>query len=146
LAVYADHWEDPLDRATVLIVDDHVTFRNTLRDWLAELLPEVTTVDASSGEECLELVRDVCPRIVLMDIGLPGISGLEATRQVLAERPATKVVIVSMHDTALLRAAAAGVGAVAYITKGDMASKLRPLLEPLLAASPAASASGSALW
>jgi two-component system, NarL family, invasion response regulator UvrY len=146
MEVRAIRSEDLLGTTTVLIVDDHPTFRNTLQDWLAELLPEVSTVYASSGEECLRLVRDLCPRIVLMDIGLPGISGLEATKLVLAERPATKVVIVSIHDTALLRAAAAGVGAVAYITKGDMASKLRPLLEPLLAASPAGSASGSALW
>jgi two-component system, NarL family, invasion response regulator UvrY len=138
--------EDLLGTATVLIVDDHATFRSTLRDWLAELLPEVATADASSGEECLALVKELCPRIVLMDIGLPGISGLEATKLVLAARPATKVVIVSIHDTELLRAAAAGVGAVAYITKSDMASKLRPLLEPLLAAPPATSVGGSTLW
>lgn len=113
---------------SILIVDDHDGFRETLRAWLATAMPDTVVYEAASGEEALALVLAVSPQVVLMDIGLPGMNGIEATRRLLAERPETVVVMVSVRETAVHRAAAAAAGAVAYLPKSGMAEALRPLL------------------
>jgi DNA-binding NarL/FixJ family response regulator len=122
-----------LDAPTVLIIDDHERFRRTLREWLETELPGVVTFGAATAEEGLVVARQCSPGLVLMDIGLPGLNGIEATRQLLAERPGATVVMVSIHETASYRAAAAAAGAAGYVAKSALVDQLRPLLGRLLA-------------
>jgi two-component system invasion response regulator UvrY len=122
-----------LTGSSILIVDDHDVFRSTLREWLAFTLPGVVIFEAASGEECIAAASANCPDIILMDIGLPGITGIEATRQVMRALPQTRVVILSINETASQRAAAAAAGAVGYVAKSDMVLTLRPVLSWLLA-------------
>ena len=131
--------------ARILTIDDHEAFRRTLVDWLAASVPGVAVLSAASAEEGLTIARQERPQVVLMDIGLPRMGGIDATRRLLAEQPDTKVVIVSIHETASHRAAAAAAGAVGYVPKSALATQLRPLLERLLEPATAASGAGSGL-
>jgi len=102
----------------VLLVDDHELVRTGIRRLLDDFSDIEVIAEADSGEEAIKLVRDHAPEIVLMDVNMPGIGGLEATRKLQQIDPAIKVIIVTIHvdepfPTRLLKAGAAG-----YLTKG----------------------------
>jgi two-component system, NarL family, invasion response regulator UvrY len=80
--------------------------------------------EAASGEEAVEAVSRAQPTVVLMDINLPGISGIEATRRILAAFPAVRVVLLSTYQADDLPADALSCGAVAYVRKEDLSPKL----------------------
>ena len=100
----------------VVVVDDHASFRAAARavveatdgfDWVGE---------AATGEDAVRLVTSLRPGLVLMDVDLPGIDGLEATRRILASEPGVMVVVCSSD----LPAGVPSVGAAASIQKGDL--------------------------
>ncbi len=124
-------------RPTLLIVEDNPAVRRALRAWLASALPEYELAEAESGEEALERVAERAPSLVLMDINLPGMNGIEATRRLRETAPATPVVIVTLHDTEPYRREAAAAGAAAFIAKDRMGFDLLPLLRRLLPLAPA---------
>jgi len=101
----------------VLIVDDHPIFRDGLAGLLSTL-PDVQVVGmAGTAQEALGQVEEHQPDVVLMDINLPGASGVEATRQVLSAAPATMVLVVTMVDDDDSVLAALAAGARGYILK-----------------------------
>ncbi len=118
---------------TILIVEDRSAVRLTLRQWLLASLPGCSVREAGNGADALALVQEEAPALVLMDLHLPGMSGLDATRAILAAAPATQVVVVSVEDTPAHRSAAADAGAAAYVAKGSMGFELLPVLQHLLA-------------
>lgn len=118
--------------ATILVVEDHDAVREALRDWLAAVLPLCRVIEAASGEEAVALAQTESPRVVVMDISLPRMSGMEATRQITAVLPATRVVMLTIHDDATHRADAAASGANAYVAKRAMQAELLPALNALL--------------
>lgn len=103
--------------AQVLIVDDQEAFRSAAR--LVVELTEGFEVagEASSGEEGVQIARDLKPDLVLMDMNLPGIDGTEATRRIMETIPQTKVVGLSTYAEYRERAVAAG--AIAFVSKSD---------------------------
>jgi two-component system, NarL family, invasion response regulator UvrY len=108
----------------VLIVDDQSPFRAVART-LVSLLPGWHVIgEAASGEEAVEAVSRAQPTVVLMDINLPGISGIEATRRILAAFPAVRVVLLSTYQADDLPADALSCGAAAYVRKEDLSPKL----------------------
>jgi DNA-binding NarL/FixJ family response regulator len=108
----------------VLIVDDHPVFRDGLAGLLATL-PDVTlAASVGSAEEALALVRADPPDVVLMDLNLPGASGVEATRQVLAAAPGTAVLVVTMVDDDDSVLAALRGGARGYVLKGASSGEI----------------------
>ncbi len=117
---------------SVLVVEDHDAVRRSLCELLQSGFPGITCLEASSGEEAVDMASAADPMVVLMDIGLPGISGIEATRRIRARSPATRVVIVSIFDTAAHRADAAAAGAVGYVPKIELGHALLPVLARLL--------------
>ncbi len=116
---------------TVLIVEDDERVRETLHDFVISRHPSVHCVVAATGKEALAFIRDQTA-LVLMDIGLPDMSGIEATRKIGTLSPGSKVVVVSIHDTAAHRADAADAGAVGYVPKSSFLTELGPLLARLL--------------
>jgi two-component system, NarL family, invasion response regulator UvrY len=109
------------DTATVgvLIVDDQAPFRDVARTVVA-LSPGFEVVaEAASGEEAVTAAVDREPQLVLMDINLPGINGVEATRQILAERPDTTVILLSTYTVDDLPFDARTCGAARYVHKED---------------------------
>ncbi len=105
----------------VMIVDDQAPFRSAAR-MVVMLTPGFEIVgEAESGEEGVEMARAVSPDLVLMDVNMPGIDGLEATRQILAENPAVAVVVLSTYDPSEMESKALEAGARAYIAKAVFA-------------------------
>ena len=118
--------------ATILIVEDHDAVRKSLRDWLQVEFPQCRVIEAASGEEAIALTRVESPRLVVMDISLPGISGIEATRQIKAALPSAQVVMLTIHEDDAHRADATSAGASGYVPKRVMQTELIPTLAALL--------------
>ena len=85
------------DSLRVLLVDDHDLFRTGLRNLLEEHGLAVAG-EASTGMEAVKLVRELAPDVVVMDLNMPGISGVEATRQVTTLAPLTRVIVLTISD------------------------------------------------
>lgn len=128
----------------VLLVDDHPILRDGIRRGL-ESAGETVVGEASNGEEAVELARETKPDIVLMDLSMPVLDGVGATRRIVEEVPGAKVVVLTMHDDPGRTRDALQAGARAYLTKGtsfaDVLDTLRrvdageEVLSPRLAAS-----------
>jgi DNA-binding NarL/FixJ family response regulator len=101
----------------VLLVDDHAIIREGLRS-LLEKQPELEVIaDTDDGRKAIELVRELLPDIVIMDITMPGLNGIEATRQITAEFPDVKVIALSIHSKRRFVADMLSAGATGYILK-----------------------------
>ncbi len=117
---------------SVLIVDDDPQFR-ALVSRLLEGEPELRIVDeAADGEASVRSVRETAPDVVLMDIRMPGIDGLEATRRIKAERPMTKIVILTSFAEEAYRRAASESGADAFLVKKMLSRELLPTIRRVL--------------
>src|ERR1700704_2199793 len=81
----------------VLLADDHVLMRTGMRTWLQSMSGVEVVGEASNGREVLPLIAKVQPHVVLMDVGMPGLNGLDATVQVTKDFPQVHVLILSMH-------------------------------------------------
>lgn len=103
----------------ILLVDDHAVVRQGYASLLRALLPEVQVREACDGEQALQLVQQEIPSLVILDIGLPGISGLETTRRLRQRLPHLRVLIFSMHDELPLVRQALDAGAIGYLTKNS---------------------------
>ena len=120
-------------KSKLLLVDDHEMTLDVLKSLLGDL-PDIEIVgSACCGEDALTLVRSAEPDLVLMDLILPGISGIETTRRILAEFPTTRVAFLSMYTDKEDIAAAREAGALAYLFKSDSAKRLIPCLRAILA-------------
>jgi two-component system, NarL family, invasion response regulator UvrY len=109
----------PTRPVLVLIVDDQAFFRSAAQAVLA-VTPGFTAVgEADSGEEAIIRVGELRPGLVLMDIHLPGINGIEATRRIRGAHPGTAVLLLSTYRAEDLPADARDCGAMAYLHKED---------------------------
>lgn len=114
----------PVQAARVLLVDDHKIVREGLRS-LLESQPDVEVVGESvSGEEAIELTRQLEPDVVLMDVSLPHVSGIEATRRLTEQVPSAKVIALSVHEAADVASAMYAAGAVSYVSKAGPGDEL----------------------
>jgi CheY-like chemotaxis protein len=101
----------------ILIADDDPGFRGTLKRIL-DAKPNVHTVwEARDGEEAVQLTRAFRPDVVLMDLAMPRIDGLEATRMIKEKQPEVRVIVCSVHNESIYRRAAAVDGADAFVPK-----------------------------
>lgn len=120
--------KNPVSMIKVLLVDDHELVRTGLRHIL-EGMPDITVVgEARSGEDALTAVKKTSPDIVLMDVNMPGIGGIEATRRVRRLYPETQVVAVTVLSDAPFPEQLHEAGALGYLTKGCPAQELREAL------------------
>lgn len=106
-----------------LLVDDHAVVRSGLRRLLAAV-PGAEISEAAEGRAALAAVRAEQPDVVLLDLNLPGLGGLELLRRVLLDHPAARVVVLSMHAEALYAARALGAGAAGYLSKNASPEEL----------------------
>jgi DNA-binding NarL/FixJ family response regulator len=116
----------------ILIADDHEIFRRGLRSLLESHAEWEVCGEAIDGQEAVERVKELNPDVVVLDITMPRLNGLEATQMIRNEAPRSKVVILSQHETSLMRQAALNVGASAYVTKSEVSRELMMAIEEMI--------------
>jgi DNA-binding NarL/FixJ family response regulator len=119
------------DQLRVMLVDDHDLFRTGLRNLLEEQGVQIVA-EASEGSAALSLVRELTPDVVVMDLNMPGMNGIEATREIARQAPLTRVVVltISDEDDDVIEAIVAG--ACGYLLKD---SSIQDLMQGIRAAS-----------
>jgi DNA-binding NarL/FixJ family response regulator len=120
----------------ILLVDDHAVVRQGYASLLRALLPDVQVREACDGEQALLKVQESIPNLVIMDIGLPGISGLETTRRLRQRLPQLRVLFFSMHDELPLVRQALDAGAIGYLSKTSSPEVLLDAVRRTLAGHP----------
>ena len=101
----------------IVLVDDHQVLRDGIRRSLEDAGEEVVG-EAGDGEEAVAVVAQTRPDVVLMDLEMPVLDGVESCKRILAQFPTTLVVVLTMHEEVARTRAALSAGAVAYLTKG----------------------------
>ena len=104
-------------RIRILLADDHTVLRSGLRALLSAQADLEVAGEAADGGEALRLAQTIKPDVVVMDIGMPGVSGIDATARIRRELPSTKVLILSMHDDQGYLRQALRAGASGYVLK-----------------------------
>lgn len=111
-------------KITVLLVDDHSLVRRGFRRMLDDESDMRVVGEASNGEEAIQLAKQLHPQVVVMDCALPGMNGLDATRQILGSLPETCVLMLSMHSETTWVRQAIEAGAKGYILKNALELEL----------------------
>jgi len=115
----------------LLLADDHEIVRQGLRSMLASVRDCEIVGEASDGRQAVTMAKEHNPDIVILDIGMPSLNGLEATRQILKVRPQTKVLILTMHESDTVIREVLDAGARGYILKTDAGRDLVTAVESL---------------
>jgi two-component system NarL family response regulator len=113
----------------VLLVDDHPLVREGLKRVLSSMVGVMVVGEASTGEEAIARARDLEPDIVMMDLSLPKMSGIEATRLIRKEFPATRVLALTMHTEEIYVRGALEAGASGYLVKDARPNELVRAIE-----------------
>jgi len=103
----------------LLIVDDHAVVRRGIRALLESQSGWEVAAEATTGREAVELAKRLHPDVVVMDLSLPELNGLDATRQILSEAPRTEVLVLTMHHSEQLARNVLQAGARGYVLKSD---------------------------
>lgn len=117
----------------VLIADDHAVFRRGLKETIGEVFPKVTFGEAKTAQETVSLVRQQDWEIVILDISMPGLSGLDILDDVRRLRPKLPVLFLSMHPEEQYARRALKSGAAGYLTKDSIPEELKDAVRRILA-------------
>jgi DNA-binding NarL/FixJ family response regulator len=108
----------------ILLADDHAVVRSGLRRLLEQNAEMRVIAEAESGEQAYQLFAEQLPDVIVIDLSMPGMGGLEAIRRILVRSPLARVVVFSMHENAAFAFQALNIGAKAYVAKSGMAEDL----------------------
>ena len=115
---------DPLPKITVLLADDHTVVRQGLRALLVAEGDIEIVGEAENGREAVQMAKKLCPEVVVMDIAMPTLNGLEATRQITRAVPSTKVLVLSSYSNDEYVQQLTEAGAAGYLVKQTAANEL----------------------
>ena len=118
---------------TIILVDDHKILRQGLRTLLAREPDMEVVAEADDGRDAVRLARELSPQVMIMDVGMPDLNGIEATRQVLQESPGTKVVALSMHSDRRFVINMIKAGASGYLLKDSAFEELAIAIRTVMA-------------
>jgi len=124
-----------MDKITVLVADDEPSFRSGLRALLGSADYLALVGDAATGEEAVRLAADLQPDVILMDINMPGISGIEATRRILASSPHIALLMLTMFEDDDSVFAAMRAGAHGYLLKGALKAEILRAIQTVMGGS-----------
>ncbi len=113
-----------MSKIRVLIADDHPLFRDGVHGLLDSLAATTVVGEAGNGDEAVAMARALAPDVILMDVKMPGVNGIEATRAIVAANPAIAVLIVTMFEDDDTVFAAMRAGARGYVLKGASQDEL----------------------
>src|SRR5438094_6454100 len=116
----------------ILLVDDHPVLRKGLVRLIDSKHEFLVCDEASTAQDAMALIRELQPDLVIVDIGLPGASGIELTKTIRAEFPKLPALILSMHEEALYATRALRAGATGYIVKQDAIDNIANALREAL--------------
>jgi two-component system nitrate/nitrite response regulator NarL len=114
---------EPARRVSVLVVDDHEIFRRAAASVIAAAPGFELVGEAASGPEGLELAADLGPNLVLVDVRMPGMDGIETARRLASSDPAVTVILISLEELPELPASATSGGALACLRKQDFSPR-----------------------
>ncbi len=113
-----------MDKIRILVVDDHAILRDGIRA-LLDLYDDIEIVgEASEGNEAIEKARELVPDVVVMDIAMPGMDGLEATRRIIKKNPTVKILVLTQYNNKEYILLAIKAGAAGYVPKRALGSEL----------------------
>ena len=115
---------DGTDRVTVMIVDDQPPFRAAARAVVDRVVGFELIAEVASGEQAVEVSADIAPQLVLMDINMGELDGIEATRIITESNPSVKVILVSTYGLDDLPPGARTSGAIAYVNKDELSPRV----------------------
>jgi DNA-binding NarL/FixJ family response regulator len=118
-----------MDHIRVLLVDDHEAARRSLRATLSSSAKIDIVAETADGEGAVEKAGELRPEIVVLDISLPGISGIEAAKLIGKISPESRIIFVSQHDSMGLAKDALRTGAYGYVVKSDAGHDLLAAIE-----------------
>jgi len=121
-----------MPQARILLVDDDARVRRVISSMLSRHSGWEICGEAADGQQSVDLARVTNPDVVLMDVSMPGMNGLDATRILRREIPRIDIILVSQNDPKVISHQAADVGARAYCSKSDLARNLVPIIERTL--------------
>ncbi len=124
----------------ILLADDHRILREGLRSLLAQQSDITVVGEASDGETAVTLARTLRPDLVIMDVVMPGLDGVAATRQIRAECPETRVIALSMHSDRRFVSEMVRAGALGYLVKDSAFEELNQAVKAVMANRPYLSA------
>jgi len=116
----------------ILLVDDNRTFLTSVKNLLSMFSPVQIVGEAHDGVRALEIGRQVAPDLVLLDIVMPGMSGLDVARAMKAWPDAPKILFLSLHDNIFYRAAVRELGCLGLVGKSNFVLELLPLIAGML--------------
>jgi DNA-binding NarL/FixJ family response regulator len=111
-------------RLRILVADDHELVRRGIRGLLRARRGWIVVGEAMNGREAVEKANKLKPDVVILDISMPDLDGLQATRQIREEVPTTKVIVLTMHDSDQMVRRVLHAGALGYVLKSDFATQL----------------------
>jgi len=120
-------------KITVLLVDDHSLVRRGFRRMLEDESDMEVVGEAGDGEESVKLAKQLKPQVVVMDCALPGMNGLQATRQIIEDAPETAVLVLSMHSESTWVRQAIEAGAKGYVLKNALDLELGAAIRKIAA-------------
>jgi DNA-binding NarL/FixJ family response regulator len=121
-----------VENPIILLVDDHNILRKTLYDWLMLAMQPCRVIEAESAEKAMLVMKNDSPDIVIMDIAMPGLNGIEATQQIVSCYEEVPVIMLSIYEEKVYQEASFRAGASAYVFKTEMREKLIPVLKQYL--------------
>ncbi len=116
----------------ILIIEDHDKLRTSISSWLKELFPGVAVHQASSGEEGIAIAESVNPDVAIVDIGLPGIDGLEVIRRMKKSKLKTEALVLTCMEGDSYRKDSFEAGANSFISKKDTWTELPGAIRSLI--------------
>lgn len=120
-----------MDAYRILIADDHEVVRRGIRSLLESHAGWEICGEAKDGREAVDLSRELKPDLVLLDIGMPNLNGLDAARQIIANRPLTRVLILTIHDSDQVVRDVLAAGARGFLLKSDAGRDLLTAVEAM---------------
>ena len=124
----------------ILLADDHRILREGLRSLLAQEQDLLVAGEASDGEEVVRLARELQPDVVILDVVMPGVDGVEAARQIRASAPSAKIVALSMHSDRRFVSEMVRAGALGYLVKDSAFEELSQAVRTVVQGRPYLSA------